>query len=183
MLETTDLLNIVDAIKDDIGADEALTRLVFRLNANGLLAEYLDSLGYGRLLLDVGRRTDSLDHYPNGKILVVGASSVSKDVLLGVGKKLGISKGRFELLLEYDDSVKFDFGKTRWNPKYALILLGPEPHSGISKGDSSSVITRLGSGQGFPPVVRLGSGGLKITKSDFCQKLEIALNKGLITKD
>lgn len=40
------------------------------------------------------------------------------------------------------------------------------------KGDYGSVISALESEDGYPPVVRLGSNGLKITKSDFRAKLE-----------
>ena len=45
------------------------------------------------------------------------------------------------------------------------------PHSGSGKGDYSSVISAIEAEEGYPPVVRLGSNGLKITKSDFRSKL------------
>lgn len=45
------------------------------------------------------------------------------------------------------------------------------PHSGSEKGDSGSIIAALESEAGYPPVVRLSSSGLKITKSGFWAKL------------
>ena len=53
-----------------------------------------------------------------------------------------------------------------------LLIVGPMPHSGSGKGGYGSVISALESEDGYPPVVRLGSNGLKITKSDFRAKLE-----------
>ena len=45
------------------------------------------------------------------------------------------------------------------------------PHSGSGKGDSGSIIAALESEAGYPPVVRLGSSGLKVTKSGFGAKM------------
>ena len=59
-------------------------------------------------------------------------------------------------------------------------MVGPMPHSGSGKGNYSSIISALESEEGYPPVVRLGSNGLKITKSDFKMKLEEALAGHLI---
>jgi len=59
----------------------------------------------------------------------------------------------------------------QWQPTYSLIMVGPMPHSGSAKGDYSNIISALESEDGYPPVVRLGSNGLKITKSDFKSKL------------
>lgn len=53
-----------------------------------------------------------------------------------------------------------------------MIMVGPMPHSGTSKGDSGSVIAKIESTEGYPPVVRLGTNGLKITKTDFRNKLK-----------
>jgi len=50
-------------------------------------------------------------------------------------------------------------------------IFGPMPHSGSEKGDSGSIIAALESEAGCPPVVRLSSSGLKITKSGFGAKL------------
>lgn len=51
------------------------------------------------------------------------------------------------------------------------------PHSGHAKGDYSSVITALEQQEGYPPVVRMGTNGLKITKTSFRNTLESLLQE------
>ena len=53
-------------------------------------------------------------------------------------------------------------------------MVGPAPHSTHEKGNSGSIISEMESHPDmYPRVIRLGSsGGLKITKSDFREKLE-----------
>lgn len=92
---------------------------------------------------------------------MIGRSDVKAEVLLSIAKSLGLSKDRFELYLDYEDGKTFDFEKAHWKPQYALIMVGPMPHSGASKGDSGSVIAKIESTEGYPPVVRLGANGLK----------------------
>lgn len=75
------------------------------------------------------------------------------------------------MYLNYEDAKTFMFDKLQWNPRYSLLMVGPMPHSGIIKGDYSSIISALETEDGYPPVVRLGSNTLKITKSDFKAKL------------
>lgn len=109
--------------------------------------------------------------YKTGKIVVIGQSDVKVEALLSVAKQLGLDKNRFELHLEYEDAKTFNFRKMQWQPTYSLLMVGPMPHSGSGKGDYSSVISAIEDEEGYPPVVRLGSNGLKITKSDFRSKL------------
>ena len=73
--------------------------------------------------------------------------------------------------MEYEDAKTFNFRKMQWQPTYSLLMVGPMPHSGSGKGDYSSVISAIEAEEGYSPVVRLGSNGLKITKSDFRSKL------------
>ena len=61
-----------------------------------------------------------------------------------------------------------------------MIMVGPMPHSAKAKDEYSSVISAIENKEGYPPVVRLGSNGLKITKSDLKAKFAECLNKGLI---
>ena len=61
-----------------------------------------------------------------------------------------------------------------------MILVGQMPHSGHAKGDFSSVIAALERQDGFPPVVRVGTKGLNITKSSFRNTLEYLIEKKLI---
>lgn len=118
--------------------------------------------------------------YKTGKIVVISYSDVKSEVLLSIAKQLGLDKNRFELHLGYDDAKTFNFHKMQWQSIYSLLMVGPMPHSGSSKGDYGSIISALEAGEGYPPVVRLGSNGLKITKSDFKSKLEKMIRLGKI---
>lgn len=62
------------------------------------------------------------------KVLVIGQSSVKVEVLKGILKKYGISKDRFEFILEYDDVKNFPMNTLRYNSKYCDIFAGPMPH-------------------------------------------------------
>ena len=54
------------------------------------------------------------------------------------------------------------------------------PHSVKDKGDFSSMITVMEKQEGYPPVIRMGSNELKITKSNFEQALKGLLNQNLL---
>ena len=118
--------------------------------------------------------------YKSGKIVVIGQSDVKADVLLSIGKQLGVDKNRFELYLDYEDAKTFKFRKMQWQPSYSVVLVGPMPQSGMSKGDASSIITAIESEEGYPPVVRLGRNSLKITKTDFREKLKELIDRCII---
>lgn len=175
MLGVEELLELEEALRDEL--DENWTAILTKLNRTGQLEDLLALLGLEHLLLaDTGYHV-----YKKGKILVIGQSDVKVDVLISIGKKLGIEKDRFEFHLDYDDAKKFEFRKIQWDPMYSVILVGPMPHSGISKGNNSSVISTIEKEEGFPPVVRLGrTNALKISKSDFKEKLEELLKTGKV---
>lgn len=109
--------------------------------------------------------------FQSGKIVVIGQSDVKSEALFPIAKQLGLEKNRFELYLDYEDAKTFNFCKTQWQPTYSLLMVGPVPHSGINKGNYGSIISAVETEEGYPPVVRLGFDGLKITKSDFRTKL------------
>ena len=133
----------------------------------------LSLLGLGELL----GITDEAEYSNDGKIIVIGQSEVSKEKLIAVAKNLGIAKDRFEFYLDYDDAKTFDFRRTQYSANYSMILVGQMPHSGHAKGDYSSVITALENQEGYPPVVRMGTNGLKITKTSFRNTLEHLLQE------
>ncbi len=54
---------------------------------------------------------------------------------------------------------------------------GPMPHSGVAKGEYSSIISAIESEAGYPPVVKMGTDGLKITKTSFRNTLEYLLTE------
>lgn len=171
MLNADELLELEDDIIRDL--DNHLTAALSLLNRTGELESFLKMLGMEYLL----QRESLYQVYKTGKIVIIGKSEVKSAILLGIAKDLGLDKNRFELYLDYDDGKTFNFHNLQWNPQYALIMVGPMPHSGIGKGDSGSIIAELENSEGYPPVVRLGTNTLKITKSDFRNKLEEMINQ------
>lgn len=174
MLSIEQLEELDERLKYEL--DEHLTQILTRLNREGRLEELLEILGLSDLLKPEPMYTC----FDNGKIVVLGDSNVAEAVLLSIAKGLGIEKERFEFHLGYEEAKSFDSRKMQWNPAYSLVLVGPMPHNGASKGDSSSVITALENTEGYPPVIRLGTNSLKISKSDFKTKLTEAMEKKLI---
>ena len=82
---------------------------------------------------------------------------------------------------DYKKIQKYDYKKLQHNPNYRVVLVGPSPHSGRGKGNSSSTITAIEQGKYYPPVIRLqGSNGLKITKTNFRETLEQLIEDGFI---
>lgn len=165
MLNVEELFELEDNIKEEL--DDHLTAALSRMNRSGQLEEFLRLLGMEYLL----QKESGYEVYKTGKIVVIGQSDVKPEVLLSIAKQLGLDKNRFELYLEYEAAKKFNFQKMQWQPTYSLLMVGPMPHSGFGKGDYGSIISALESEDGYPPVVRLGTNGLKITKSDFKAKL------------
>ena len=107
----------------------------------------------------------------------IAEAEVEKEKLAAVAKNMGIAKDRFEFFLEYKDAKTFDFRKTQWSSKYSYILVGPMPHSGVAKGEYSSIISAIESEAGYPPVVKMGTDGLKITKTSFRKTLKYLLTE------
>ncbi len=175
MLSIEELLDLEEDLKDELA--EHLTEILVKLNCTSRLTDLLELLGMERLLnSNIGYQP-----YKAGKIIVIGQSDVKEEALLSIAASLGINKNRFEFYLEYRDAEKFNFHKMQWQPSYSVILVGPMPHSGLSKGDFGSIISALENEDGYPPVVRLGSNGLKITKSDFRTKLQDLIGSHKIT--
>lgn len=174
MLSVEELMELEDSIREEL--NENLTAALTRMNRSGDLEVFLQLLGMEHLI----RQGSGYKVLKNGKIVVVGQSDIKAKELLSIAGKLGLEKGRFELHLSYEDAKSYNFRKLQWQPTYSLVMVGPMPHSGSGKGNYSSIISALESEEGYPPVVRLGSNGLKITKSDFKMKLEEALAGHLI---
>lgn len=170
MFGIEELLELEEALREEL--NDRLEEILTKLNRTGQLKELLALLGMTDLLGTEG------EEVPNdGKIIVIGQSDVTKEKLVAVAKNLGIDKNRFEFYLDYEDAKTFNFRKTRYSDNYSMILVGQMPHSGYAKGDYSSVITALEKEVGYPPVVRLGKGGLKITKTSFRTTLEELLQE------
>lgn len=147
---------------------------------NGNLEDFLQKYNMADLL-PKNNELDLFESNKDGKILIVGATRLKKAEMIGCAKKLGIDKRRLEIITEYEEIQKYSFGHTQYNPNYRLILVGPIPHSGISKGEKSSVLTEIEGKDGYPKVIRLrDSHGLKITKSGFTKVLSQEIDKGYL---
>ena len=177
MLGIEELAELEEKLKDELF--ENLTEILTRLPRTGQLESLLTLLGMSSLL---GSEAPYQVHV-TGKILVIGQADVKEKELYAIGKRMGISKDRFELHLNYNDGANFNFNKVQYNPEYSVILVGPMPHSGVSKGNASSVITNIEREDGYPPVIRLGNAGLKISKSNFKDALSSLLLAGKLKPD
>ena len=175
MLCVEELFELEENIREEL--DDRLPAVLAKLNRSGQIEEFLQMLGMDHLL----RKETGYEVFKNGKIVVIGQSDVKPEVLLSVAKQLGLDKKRFELHLGYEAAKTFNFRKMQWQPTYSLLMVGPMPHSGSEKGEYRSIISALEAEDGYPPIVRLGSNGLKITKSDFKAKLEEMISQRKIS--
>ncbi len=177
---------IVDKVRVKLSAltedEDNLFEMLCSANRSGRLGVFLASLGLSDL---IEKKTSQAA--PSAKILVIGASIVREKELWGTAKNvfkdcgMQFDKRRFELHLEYEDCKAYPFEKLRYNDSYGVVFIGPGPHSVESNGDYYSVITRMEREKGFPPVVRLyANGGLKITKTNFREKLMECIDRGFI---
>lgn len=143
------------------------SEILFRVNYSGQLSELLNVLGLESLL-----PYQKVNSNKQGMILVIGQSEVKQNKLLAVAKELGFDKNRFEFCLDYNKAKTFQYKKMQYSPNYSYVLVGAMPHSVKDKGDFSSMITAMEEQEGYPPVIRMGSNTLKITKSNFEQTLK-----------
>lgn len=155
---------------------DAIQIMVFDANRRDKLDELLTKLGLTEYL----QPTCSYDTYKEGKILIVGNTEIDNKLLVSVAENCGIKKSRLEFVT-YDEATNFNFSKLQYNPNYRVILFGATPHSTIGKGDSYSIIAELEKQSGYPRIIRMTANDrLKITKTNFKQKLYELLNEGYI---
>lgn len=174
MLDVPQLLELEEQLHLEL--NNRLGEILSFLNRTGRLEEFLELIGLKNLLF----HDSTYKAYKNGKIVVLGASNVKQTALLAIAKELGISRDRFEFHLEYKDVQSLNVSLFRYNLNYSLIMVGPMPHSGVGKEDASSIISAMESKEGYPPVVRLGTNSLKISKTDFRNKLQESIDTGKI---
>lgn len=146
---------------------ERIQERVSQAHRDGSLYAILTKIGWQDLLEDLENDLDRATSYPTGKIVVLGASSVKKEHLLGIAKRLGFSKERFEFA-DFNETKTFNYRKLQCNNVYSVVLAGPMPHKTSGTGNSSSAIATMEEGFGYPRIVRLYAGNeLKITKQSF----------------
>ena len=176
MLDTNELSLFEAKLRNVL--DERSEEILVKLNRDEKLTELVKLLGIPELLGDVMGD----ERHRDGKIVVIGQTSTNVDILIGVAKNFGFQKDRFEFYLDYNDPKRFDNRKMQYSPNYSCILVGPMPHSGIQKGEYSSIIAALMEEEGYPPVCKMGQDELKITKSSFRRTLEELISKGIIAE-
>lgn len=175
MLEYEMLMDLEEELSERLKYD--LPGILISLNRNERLRDWLDLMGMGELFPVV---ESTYKPYNTGKIVILGGTSVKEKDIIGLVKQLGIEKDRLECCLDYESTVTFNYKKMMYDPNYSLILVGPIPHSTSVKGDFSSAVVAMEKTEGYPPVIRLGSNGLKISKSGIKEALIRAMGNGLL---
>lgn len=174
MLDTMELNGLSVNLSSLFMDSSKVFEIISILNRTGQLDSLLNMLGI------VNNDSTSLLNR-RGKIVIVGDSEVSKQQLEGIAKECGIEKSRLEFCLDYFEAKRFNFRKLQYNENYCAVLAGPMPHSTWGKDEFSSSLVALEKLEGYPPVARLGSNCLKITKSNFKSILLDLLSKGVIS--
>lgn len=123
-------------------------------------------------LKDHNFNTDDLDECDYNKktvrLLIVGDSVLNKDDMCRILKRYGIDVKRVDFMLDYNKAKNYRWGQIQYQFTYSDIIFGPLGHSASGKGDSSSLLTEMESGDGWPNIVRASANnGLKITKESF----------------
>lgn len=172
MLSIDELICLEEVLRSQL--DDRLTEILTRLNRNETLEQFLNMIGMADLLAP---SIPLYKPYATGKIVILGAGELNADVIRAIFKANGIDKNRLELVMDYDEIKHFDCRKMQWNESYCLVLAGPMPHSGAGKGDHGSILSALEQETGYPPVIRLGENGLKITKSTLKAALQEAISQ------
>lgn len=159
---------------------DGLLEILTKLNREEKLEDFLRMIGKESLLQ---KKQDLYWSTRSGYIVVLGESQIKVKIMQGILKELGIRKERLECYLGYEEAKTFPYKKIQYQPRYSLILVGSMGHKAQDIGDHSSAITMMEQEEGFPPVRRLGSNNLKITKSNFKEALQNALKEGIIQRD
>lgn len=167
MLEIEQIMTLSERLRTFF-SDDRLLSIITKLNRLGSLEDFLNLIGAENLLDD----EDEYKSSPSGYIVVIGDSQVKDEILVSVGRKLGIDKSKFIFVTSYDSAKKFDVTRIQYNSIYAAVICGPMPHKGASTGDYNSMISRLEQEDGYPPIKKLGEHELHISKSNFKKALE-----------
>lgn len=142
---------------------------------------FLHSLNCDQFLPDSHRLSwEERCRKEKGKVLVVGDSEIKASKIIASLQNKGIPKDRIELRLGYNELKNFKFTNLQYGFRYGLILVGPMPHSTRGKGDFSSTLVRMETEEGYPPIIRLGTNCLKITKTNIKNAIQTAIEKQYI---
>lgn len=160
---------------------ERAEEILCHMNSQGTIELFLKIAGLSDLFEEEAKETDNQD--PSGYIVVIGASMISANAIKGICKTMDISPKRLKLYLDYEEAQKLNYRSMYCSSRYALVLFGPIGHSARDKGGYSSIITAIEGQNGYPPVIRLGTNELKVTKTGFKKALTDAIERGYIIQD
>ena len=146
----------------------------------GNLKKYLDSIGMLEIYPEEVEQGWS-GAYEDGKVLVLGEASCKRNEIEASLKSVGVPKNKIELCLGYEEMVRVNFQRLRYDAAYRLILVGPMPHSTMGKDEFSSAITMMEKTDGYTKIIRMTSGnGLKITKTNLKEVVGEEIRQGFI---
>ena len=171
----------LEVLLDKIG--DKMREIITTANREDNLRETLQRFGMEELITGVPKEPE-FEHSKTGKILIAGdCQTAGIDKLIGVARKLGISKDRLEFLNFHEVKME-DFRGVQYQSRYAAIMIGPTGHSGRAKGNHSSVKASLEQEPGYPPVIELLANSTsreeKITNTNFRKALEALRDNGII---
>ena len=172
MKDYNELKAIQEKIREEVNSD-AFIQTLCRMNCTGTLDEFMTMLEPYKPVNDCAFHPS-----PNGKILVVGGSRCKRNELSAIGRNMGIPKERFVFVLDFVETKKYPFWKLRCNEDWAAVMLGPIPHK---IQDMESVIATMEHDEKYPPIVRLGSNDLKITKTNFKECLRSLIDTNIVS--
>lgn len=158
--------------------NDDLLNILITLNRNERLKDFLTLVEHPEFIM---KSNNSYSYLTNQSVVVLGAFQIKAEDIIKTINKCGVAKDRVELHLDY--YLKgFNIDSLKYSLKHSLILLGPMPHSLKGKDNYSSLISRLETEDGFPPVKRLtADNSLKITKTSIKNEINNALDSGLLT--
>lgn len=169
-LNTNELWDLTYRLEEVFNSN--LNEILSSLNQSGQLVKILSMMGLEKLLPQNKVLVNT-----NKMIVVIGQTNAKVDKLLGVAKELGFNKEQFIFCLDYNEAKTFQYKKMQYSTKYAAVLIGAVPHSTKDKGTFNSIISALEHQEGYPPIIRVGSNNLKITKSSFKESLLHLISK------
>lgn len=107
-----------------------------------------------------------------GKILVLGATEISKTDMQGIFKTYGFEKGDVDYELDYSKVVSVA-GRITTEGRYCAIIFGACPHKASETNGWSSLIEKYKAKEDGPVAIdaRTNSGKLKVTKDSFKKAL------------
>lgn len=89
------------------------------------------------------------------KILIIGESNISKQLILDICKEYGLSDKNIDIINDYDEASNFDFDTLKDSNKYKVIILGPTKHKVKGIKNYESISSRINNEDGFPYLIDL----------------------------